>query len=144
MIAWIAAKLGVSVLVAELLTGGVIAAAVLFGLRLWGNAQWAKGEREGRLSGAADILKAKQAEWTARQKEIAAAAATAARDKAANEALAATIAADRRSARAVLDHVLAQANRTQEANGAKISLIPGDQLDGALRAKSAELAAAPK
>jgi len=53
-----------------LIAGAGILVAAFFGIRWYGNAQWAKGEERGRQNVADMLIKEKEEEWAAREKEI--------------------------------------------------------------------------
>ena len=70
MIAWIVAKTGLSAIVVKVILCTALAGAAFYGLRLWGNKQWAKGEQQGRVSMSQELEKQNKAEWTKRQTDL--------------------------------------------------------------------------
>jgi hypothetical protein len=119
---------------------GAGALAVLYGMRLWGNAQWAKGEAKGRQTAVRLIEKAKLDEWKAKERSIAEQAGKLATDRETLEAQFAELRLVRRSLDEGLSRSLKQIDKTREANNAKVSAVPDDLLDGAIRSVSGDLA----
>lgn len=147
MIAWIAARLGVSALVAKLIIGGLLAGIVFIAIERWGAHQWEKGAARERIKVTAELESAKKAEWAAKQKEITAAAAIlqdqTARldaDRKAVDERAADLERIWQASQATLAQVVTQARTRKEVSNAQIDSIPAALLIDALRAKSNELA----
>jgi hypothetical protein len=120
---------------------GAVLLATLYGLRLWGNRQWAKGESQGRIAATADLEKAKAAEWKKREEDLAAGAAKLAVDVKTLGAQRAELAGARASLVDTFSRSMNQIRATREGNNATVFSIPDNQLDGALRDLSRELAA---
>lgn len=109
------------------------ALAVCYAIRLYGSAQWEKGQAEGRLVGIRIAEEQKKAEWEARNVELAARAAELEDQAKAFEAEKAALARD---LKASLEAIQAERNR----NRATARDIPSDQLADALRRLSRQLA----
>jgi hypothetical protein len=119
---------------------GAGALAVLYGMRLWGNAQWAKGEAKGRQTAVQLIEKAKLDEWKAKERSIADQAGKLATDRQTLDAQFAELRLARRSLDESLSRSLKQIDKTREANNARVYVVPADLLDGAIRSVSGGLA----
>jgi hypothetical protein len=119
---------------------GAGALAVLYGMRLWGNAQWAKGEAKGRQTAIQWIEKAKLDEWKAKERSIAEQAGKLAIDRQTLDAQFAELRLARRSLDESLSRSLKQIDKTREANNARVYAVPADLLDGAIRSVSGDLA----
>lgn len=141
MIAWIAAKTGLSAIVVELILGGALIAGALFALRLWGNKQWAKGEQQGRVSMSQELEKQNKVEWAARQDAINKAASQVDADRQQVQVERANLEQMRLSTQSTLRQVIAAAQTGREVSNAQAIALPPDELDAALRALSSELAA---
>jgi hypothetical protein len=117
-----------------------IALAVLYGLRLWGNKQWSKGEAQGRLTVTKNIEKQKAAEW--KEKEAAIAQATKALDDERRTVLAAAeqIRQDRANLSKTLSDAQAAIRRERTRDYEAVNAVPDLLLWDAIRAISAELA----
>jgi hypothetical protein len=141
MIAWILA-LWANPLARKITVYVAIALGVLYGLRLYGNRQWSKGEAQGRLTVTKDIEKQKQAEWKAKEMVIAADSAQLAAGKLAIKAAADQLAQDRATIARSLKDALAAQTATERSDYANAVSVPVDQLNTALRAISTDLASA--
>lgn len=119
-----------------------VSLAILYGLYLWGNAQWRKGEQQGRVSVAIELEKKYREEWEAKSKQIEVAAATLAADRRTLDAQTTQLAQTRRQMQDALSATLKQISASREATDATVIALPADALDDALRGLSAELAAA--
>jgi hypothetical protein len=141
MIAWIL-SIWANPLARKIIIYAGVIAAICYGLRLWGNRQWQKGETAGRQFVAAQLEKQKQVEWAAKEKAISAAAANITTEKQALVAAASQLAQDRATINLSLKSALAAATARKEANYATVANIRASDLDAAIRSVSAELAAA--
>jgi acetyl-CoA carboxylase carboxyltransferase component len=119
---------------------GVGALAVLYALRLWGNAQWAKGEAAGRKNAAQSIEKAKLEEWKAKARVIVDQSAKLAADRQTLDEQFAELRLARQNLQEGLSRSLNQIDKTREANNAKVNAVPDALLDSAIRNVSGELA----
>lgn len=120
---------------------GAVILAILYGLRLWGNKQWSKGETQGRQTMAREMEKAKQAEWKAKEDAIATAASDIATEKRSIKVATDQLAQDRITIARGLKDGLASIQARKEANYANVAAVASTDLDSALRTISAELAA---
>ncbi len=143
MIAWLATRTGLSILAVKLILLAVASGGILYGLRIWGNKQWAKGEAAGRLYEAKAIEKQKQAEWKIKETAIAADAANVAAEKRSVRAAADQLAQDRITIGRTLKDALAGQAAQRNRDYATTANVPDDLLDGAIRTVSRQLAAAP-
>lgn len=147
MIAFIAARLGMSTLLVKIIGSGLILVSVLLGLRVWGNKQWQKGNEAGRVDAIEYLENQKKAEWAAKELQLKQAAATlgeerrlAADDRAAADARVRSAIAIEKASRETLSQAVILAKRNEEVISATIKLIPATQLDDAMRIRSRELA----
>lgn len=125
-------------------------AAICYGLRLWSNRVYSEGYKIGLDAGWNNAARQKAGEWKAKDDAIAKDAAKAAADSKAVDAKRARFDADEAASRAArknneaaLSEALAEIRAGREVDRAKANSIPADRLADALRAISAELAAAP-
>jgi len=105
---------------------GAVLLAILYGLRLWGNKQWYKGESQGRQKMAIEMEKAKQAEWAAKENAIEA-------EKTALDAKKEQLEKDRITIYRSLNESL---KATADANRRAVSTavaVPDNQLNSAIR-----------
>jgi len=123
----------------KIITYAAIIAAILYGMRLWGNKQWAKGEAQGRLSVAQDIEKKIRAEWKAKEDAIARDAASIATEKRAVAAAAEQLAVTRANLSRSLNTTLAAIQQERNHDYEKVAAVPSNLLDAALRSVSGEL-----
>lgn len=139
MIAWIG-MMWANPLVRRITIYVGIGLAALYALRLYGNAQWAKGEQKGRENATQTIEKAKKAEWAKQEASIAEKAGQLKidRDQIAIERV--DLKAARDSFNAGLAGSLKKIATEREANNAKVIAIPADRLDDAIRDISGQLA----
>jgi hypothetical protein len=142
VIAWIATKTGLSLLMVKIILCAVSIGAILYGLRLWGNSQWYKGETQGRITATQSIEKAKRDEWKAKEAAIAAGTATLDTEKRAVMAATDQLAADRATIGRNLKDGLAQIQRERNRQYESTAAVPDTLLWDAIRTVSAELAAA--
>lgn len=147
MIAFIAARLGMSTLLVKIIGSGLILVSVLLGLRIWGNKQWKKGNEAGRVDAIEYLEKQKKAEWEAKELQLKQASANleeerklVADDRAAADARVRSAIAIEKSSRETLSQAVILAKRNEEVISATIKLIPATQLDDAMRIRSRELA----
>jgi hypothetical protein len=118
-----------------------ITLGILYGLRLWGNKQWQKGETQGRMAMGKDIEKQKQAEWKA--KEAAIAQATKTLDEEKRSVLAATeqLRQDRVNLSRTLTDAQAAIQRERARAYANAAAVPDNRIWDDIRAISRELSA---
>jgi hypothetical protein len=143
VIAWIALKTGLSTLTVKLVLCAVGIGAIFFALRLYGNAQWAKGEAQGRLFMARDIEWQKQAEWAKREAEIVAGAAAVEAEKKSIATDRMQLSQDRAALNRTLQSTIASIQQERRRDYANTATVRDTDLDAALRALSRELAAVP-
>jgi hypothetical protein len=120
-----------------------ITLGILYGLRLYGNRQWAKGEAQGRLTVTKDIEKRKAVEWKAKETAIAQAAADLASEKASVAVAIEQLRADRADLSRTLNVTLAQIQRERIRQYANAASVPDNRIWDDIRAVSRELAAQP-
>lgn len=121
-----------------------IALAILYGLRLWGNKQWAKGELQGRQHMARDLEKQKQKEWNAREAEIKKQSAGLAEAQLAIQTQAEQIAMDRANLSKSLAEARARIQRERETGYATAAGTPDSRIWDDIRAASTKLATDPR
>ncbi len=139
MITWII-NLWANPLVRKLAIYGGATLAICYAIRLWGNAQWSKGEASGRKNAVQIIEKEKQKEWQTKERAIAEQAGKLAADRQTLDAQFAELQLARRSLQEGLSRSLKQIDKTREVNNAKVLAVPDDLLDGAIRNVSGDLA----
>ncbi len=140
MIAWILQAWAIPwVRKAAFYGAGVL--ALLYGLRLWGNAQWEKGEKKGRETAVQSIEKDKLREWKEKAGVIAAQAGQLEADRKIVDAQSSELQSARRNLETGLSRSLKQIANNHEANNAQVIAVPADRLDNAIRGISGELAA---
>jgi hypothetical protein len=115
--------------------------AILYALRLYSNRIYSEGYQSGKIAGAAETLKTKQAEWKAKETAIAVEAKTVADEKNAVKAAGESLSRDRANLSRTLQDSLAAIQAKKEGIYANISNINASDLDTALRSVSADLAA---
>jgi hypothetical protein len=142
MIAWIVRETGFSPLLVKIVLYLAASGAILYGLRLYGNAQWNKGEASGRKTAVQSIEKAKLREWQVKDAAIAERAATLESDRKIYDAQKTELQGARLSLDARLSQSLNRISKSKEENNATVIAIPGDRLDSAIRSVSGDLAAA--
>lgn len=134
MIIWLATKLGMSQLIVKVILFAVVSGGILLCLRWWGNAQWAKGQVEGRYFAINELKKAKEVEWKAREESIAQAAKDIATDR---KQLDLDRAALGKSLRDGIAASRIERGRISEI----VNLVPDSERNAAIRAALRELAA---
>lgn len=119
----------------------VLALAVLYALRLWGNRQWSAGEQAGRQAGLADAEKA----LLERKKQAEAAIATERQqlsaDRAEVDAKLAETARNRQAIQSTLNRIISASTGTRDERNATLDRLSGLELDAAIREQCARLAA---
>lgn len=141
MILWII-KIWANPLARKIVTYVAVTAAICYGLQLWGNKQWAKGEAHGRQIMAREIEEQKLAAWKAKEDAIARDAKNIASEKRAVEAAAAELSQSRVNLSRNLNNALASIQQERNKVYANVAAIRDPDLDAAIRAISAELAGA--
>ena len=121
--------------------GLILACAIAFGLlaRWYGNSQYYKGEEIGIQKGGAMMLEKKQEEWKQKDAEISSQKKDLEVQTKELEGRKAEVAKLRIDLTSTLTKIQATSQASAEAANAIVSSIPGDALDGSIRAKSAEL-----
>ena len=114
--------------------------SLFFAVRWWGNHQWAKGEQKGRQSAAADIEKAKAAEWAVERSAIAAEAKELASEKQQLERIVEQLSRDREALRSSLNASARATERERMEGYANAASVPDDRVWTDIRAISRELA----
>ena len=127
-------------LVRKITIYAAIALAVLYCLRLWGNKQWQKGEQQGRQHVAADLVKQKQAEWKAKEDQIARDAANLTTEKASVKAATEQLAKDRANLSRTLSDSLTAIQRERMRQYADASGTPDSVIWDRIRTVSKQLA----
>jgi hypothetical protein len=141
MIAWIAMKTGLSALIVKLILFAVASGAIFYAIRLWSNRVYEQGYQSGKIAATSEMETAKKAEWQAKETAIATDAANVATEKRSVAAAREQLAQDRTTiARALKDALAATSQRRDTYANIVTAVAPGD-LDAAIRAISAELAA---
>ncbi len=140
MIAWIALKTGLSALVVKLILCAGALTAIFLCLRWYGNRQWYAGEQHGRQVVAKEIVKAKEAEWKAKEDAIARAGAAIEADRDAINDARNALARDRAGLSRSLNDGLARIQAERSRQYADAATVPDPLLDAAIRAISTELA----
>jgi len=139
MIAWIL-SIWANPLARKITIGVLVILALGYALRRYSNRIYDEGYKSGKVAATAEMLKAKQAEWKAKEAAIAADAANITTEKRAVEAAAGQLAQDRitinRSFKDALAVTAAQRNRDYESTFA----VPDSQLWGVIRSVSGQLA----
>jgi len=120
-----------------------ISLSILYGLRLYGNRQLAKGEARGRLTMGRDIEKQKQAEWKAKDAAIAQATKTLDDERRTVLAAAEQIRQDRANLSKTLSGSLAAIQQERMRQYANAAAVPDNRIWDDIRAVSRELAAHP-
>jgi len=128
-------------LVRRILLYAAIAAAIVYALRMYGNAQWAKGEAKGRQVVTREIEEQKREEWKKKEAAIAAAAESVEEERRVIRAVADQLAKDRLSIVSGLERSLAVIRQERNRQYESTAVVSDDRLDAALRTVSAELAA---
>jgi hypothetical protein len=142
MIAWIVKQTGLSALAVKLILLAAGSGVIWYGLRLWGNAQWAKGEAQGRITATANIQKAKDSEWKAKESAITADAKAVADEKLAVRAAGERLNQDRANLSRTLKDGLAAIQQERNRNYANtVAIVPDTALWDAIRTVSGDLAA---
>jgi hypothetical protein len=118
-----------------------IALAVLYGLRLWGNTQWSKGEAQGRLTMGRDIERQKQAEWKAKEAQIAQVAATVDAERSVITAASEQLRQDRANLSRTLSDARSAIQRERMSGYANAASVPDNRIWDDIRAVSGKLAA---
>jgi hypothetical protein len=126
----------------KIVIGLAVALACLYALRRYSNRIFGEGYQSGKIAGAAETLKTKQAEWKAKETAIAIDAKTVADEKNAVKAAAESLSRDRANLSRALQDSRAAIQAKKENIYANISHINAGDLDAALRSVSADLAAA--
>jgi hypothetical protein len=143
MIAWLVLKTGMSALLIKIILFAVATAGILYGLRLWGNAQWAKGEKQGRVSAVQTIEKAKKEEWKIKEAEIASKKIKIEKKMVEVDAASKQLMQDKTILIKGLKDELAKIDSKKPTQPfVVVSSVPDSELDGALRSLSNRLAAA--
>jgi hypothetical protein len=115
--------------------------AILYAFRLYSNRIYSEGYQSGKIAGATETLKTKQAEWKAKETAIAVDAKTVADRKKAVKAAGESLSRNRANLSRTLQDNLAAIQAKKEGIYANISHINAGDLDTALHSVSADLAA---
>jgi hypothetical protein len=126
-------------MVQKILIYAAITLAALYCIRLYGNAQWAKGESKGRLNTTQLIEKAKKEEWKRADALLKASEQSLVAERTANDDLKKQLAVDRTEINKNLKNGLAAIQAAQGQANANINSIPASELDNALRKLSNDL-----
>lgn len=137
------ASLWANPLARKLALWAAIALAAGLALRWYGNRQWARGEAQGRQTMAREMEKTKRAEWEARERELATAAADLDVEKRSLTAATEQIARDRANLSRSLNDALERIRAERMHNYADAAAVPDDRVWDDIRAISRELAAHP-
>jgi len=112
-------------------------------LRWYGNSQWKRGEQQGRQTMAREIERSKRAEWEARERELATAAADLDAEKHSLAAATEQIARDRATNKEILSVALERIRAERTNHYADAAAVPDDRVWRDIRAVSGQLAAHP-
>jgi hypothetical protein len=134
--------LGMLTLKYKLILGGVGLLVLLWAGRQWLNKHDSKIERETRIKVAGEINKSKEAEWKAKEDAIVKAAATVDAERSVITAASEQLRQDRANLSRTLSDAQAAIQRERNRQYANAANIGAADLDAAIRAISAELAAA--
>lgn len=137
MIAWLIAH----PLARKLMLYAGITLGILYALRWWGNRQWSEGEAAGRLKMSQEIERRKKAEWEAREKKLAAIAEDLDEEKGAIRTEKSRLSQERQNLSRSLSESLNAIREERTRQYENVAAVDSADLDGALRAVSAELAA---
>jgi hypothetical protein len=137
------ASLWANPLARKLTLWAAIALAAGLALRWYGNRQWAQGEAQGRQTMAREMEKAKRAEWEARERELATAAADLDAEKHSLAAATEQIARDRATNKEILSVALERIRAERTNHYADAAAVPDDRVWRDIRAVSGQLAAHP-
>jgi hypothetical protein len=107
--------------------------------RWYGNREYYKGVDEGVKTGAERLLKAKEAEWNAKEASISSKAQKVATESMDLENRRGELAHLREDLNATLAKIQITGQVSNANSGATVAAIPGDQLDDAIRRQSAKL-----
>ena len=119
-----------------------LALLVLLLLRWYSNKAFDKGLAEGRVSGAKDMAEKMEAEWVTKEADLAARVTDLDQQKAILGSQQEELNQSRILIRNSLNKIVAQNQKAKEQANVDVAAVPRNLLDGALRALSAELAAA--
>jgi len=125
----------------KIIIGLAAGLTILYALRLYSNRIYSQGYQSGKIAGAAETLKTRQAGWKAKEAAIAADAKAVADEKKAVKAAGESLSRDRANLSHALQESLAAIQAKKEGIYANISHINAGDLDTALRSVSRELAA---
>lgn len=115
---------------------------ILYALRLWGNAQWKKGEERGRVNAVDYLEKQKIIEWKVKEEQLELRKAKVETDKAQLLNERKTLDSDREAMQKSLSDGLARFNRQRVKNNETANKIKRSELVPAIRTLSGELAIA--
>lgn len=143
MIAWLVLKTGMSALLIKIILFAVATVGICYGLRLWGNAQWQKGEKQGRVTAVQVIEKAKKEEWKVKESEIASKRIEIEKKMIEVDAASKQLAQDKTILIKGLKDELAKIDLKKPTQpSVVVSSVPDSELDGALRSLSNRIDAA--
>lgn len=125
----------------KIIIGCAVSLAIFFALRLWSNRVYSEGFKSGKTAGLAEMEAQKNAEWKAKADTLAAQAAEIGAGRKALATESAALIDARRGYESALVRSLKESDLRKEANYAKVASVADADLDAALRAVSAELAA---
>ena len=120
---------------------GLIAVAVLVAWRIWSNRIYDQGVEAGRITATKEIETAKQKEWAQKETEIKAQLQMIDDARYTLEQAKADLDRSRATLTSSLTKTLAEIKARETVVSAGVASVPADELDAALRAVSAELAA---
>lgn len=143
MIMKLASMTGLSPLIVKLIMTGLVIGGFLFGLRLWGNAQWYKGESKGRENLAKEVLKARQEEWAKVSKVIEEGTKANEEQKATIDNLRQQLSRDSLSLAQNLKKGLAAIQAGREHDYSAIANVSNTELPNAIRAILTDLESKP-
>lgn len=119
----------------------VVIGAIFWSIRFYGTQQWSKGEMQGRRYAAVEIEKQKRVEWAAKEAAIKSDAENLMGEKRALAAATESLRQERAQLSSSLNNALTIVARAKERDYETAAAVPASQLDAAIRAISAELAA---
>ena len=126
MITWLIKVTGLQPIVVKIIIVAVGSMGILYALRMWGNAQWAKGEQQGRSTAINYIEKKQLEEWKIQKEQIET-------DKKQNAIDKKSLIDDRATLQKTLSEALNKFNKQKVVNHETANNIPYTDLVPAIR-----------
>lgn len=124
----------------KLIIWAAIIAAAAWGIRLYTNRIYSQGKEAGRFEMSTEIIKAKQEEWAAKEKQLQVTAENLAAEKRSIEAAADQLSRDRANISRALSDGLTAIRQERTRQYANAAAVPDDRVWAELRAISEQLA----